>query len=50
LLNELVDELYERVSRREYRFKTVAVKIVRSIFQLKQEKHHIQIISQGKKV
>jgi DNA polymerase IV (archaeal DinB-like DNA polymerase) len=32
LLNELVDELYVRVSEREYRFKTVAVKIVRSDF------------------
>ncbi|HET7147114.1 MAG TPA: DNA polymerase IV [Candidatus Nitrosopolaris sp.] len=32
LLNELVDELYERVSKHEYRFKTVAVKIVRSDF------------------
>jgi DNA polymerase IV (DinB-like DNA polymerase) len=32
LLNELVDELYERVSRREYRFKTVALKIVRADF------------------
>jgi DNA polymerase IV (archaeal DinB-like DNA polymerase) len=32
LLNELVDELYERVTRRGYHFKTVAVKIVRSDF------------------
>jgi nucleotidyltransferase/DNA polymerase involved in DNA repair len=32
LLTELVGELYERASRREYRFKTVAVKIVRSDF------------------
>ncbi|MGB6591657.1 MAG: hypothetical protein WBE68_09155 [Candidatus Nitrosopolaris sp.] len=32
LLNELVDELYERVTSYGYRFKTVAVKIVRSDF------------------
>lgn len=32
LLNELVDELYERVASRGYHFKTVAVKIVRSDF------------------
>ena len=32
LLNELVDELYVRVTKRGYHFKTVAVKIVRSDF------------------
>lgn len=32
LLNELVDELYERVTNRGYHFKTVAVKMVRSDF------------------
>ena len=32
MLTELVGELYERVARREYRFKTVSVKIVRSDF------------------
>ena len=32
LLNELVDELYGRVTKRGYLFKTVAVKIVRSDF------------------
>jgi DNA polymerase IV (archaeal DinB-like DNA polymerase) len=32
LLNELVDELYERVTSYGYQFKTVAVKIVRSDF------------------
>jgi len=32
LLNELVDELYARVTKRGYHFKTVAVKIVRSDF------------------
>jgi DNA polymerase IV (DinB-like DNA polymerase) len=32
LLNELVDELYERVASSGYHFKTVAVKIVRSDF------------------
>jgi DNA polymerase IV (archaeal DinB-like DNA polymerase) len=34
LVGELVDELYERVSRREYRFKTIAVKIVRADFSI----------------
>jgi DNA polymerase IV (archaeal DinB-like DNA polymerase) len=32
LLNELVDELYERVTSYGYQFNTVAVKIVRSDF------------------
>ena len=32
LLNELLDELYERVTSYGYQFKTVAVKIVRSDF------------------
>lgn len=34
MLNELVDELFERVTRRGYHFKTVAVKIVRSDFSI----------------
>jgi DNA polymerase IV (archaeal DinB-like DNA polymerase) len=34
LLNELVDELYERVNSYGYQFKTVAVKIVRSDFSI----------------
>jgi DNA polymerase IV (archaeal DinB-like DNA polymerase) len=34
VLNELVDELYERVNSYGYQFKTVAVKIVRSDFSL----------------
>jgi nucleotidyltransferase/DNA polymerase involved in DNA repair len=34
LLHDLVDDLYERVSRHEYRFKTIAVKIVRADFSI----------------